>query len=115
MLARAVLHILLYDNPEKGQANAKQTQDRSCPQPAWLPPATTSGLWELVRALRQVDTLEGLEDDLFASYFLTITCSPARHLSGAQQDPPSDASPHSMAVHALARVLHLRGSQQLWS
>ncbi|CAM5090224.1 unnamed protein product [Natator depressus] len=55
--------------------------------------------------------LEGLEDDLFVSYFLTITCSPARHLSGAQQDLPSDASPHSMAVHALARVLHLRGSQ----
>ncbi|CAM5144696.1 unnamed protein product [Eretmochelys imbricata] len=111
MLARAVLHILLYDNPEKGQANAKQTQDRSCPQPAWLPPATTSGLWELVRALGQVDTLEGLEDDLFASYFLTITCSPARHLSGAQQDLPSDASPHrAMAIHpkqALKSILRL--------
>ncbi|CAM2099278.1 unnamed protein product [Caretta caretta] len=44
--------------------------------------------------------VEGLEDDLFASYFLTITGSPARHLSGAQQDLPSDASPHrAMVIH----------------
>ncbi|TFK04209.1 ADP-ribosylation factor 6 [Platysternon megacephalum] len=110
-LTREVLHILLYDSPEKGQANAGQTQDRSWPQPARLPPATTRGLWELVGAMGQADTLEGLEDDLFTSCFLAIACSPERHLSGAQQDLPSDASPRSMAVQALARVLHLRGSQ----
>ncbi|CAM4624658.1 unnamed protein product [Caretta caretta] len=101
MLARAVLHILLYDNPEKGQANAKQTQDRSCPQPAWLPPAVNHkrpvGAGQGPGASGHV---EGLEDDLFASYFLTITGSPARHLSGAQQDLPSDASPHR---HGCAR------------
>ncbi|CAM2097269.1 unnamed protein product [Caretta caretta] len=72
---------------------------------------TTRSLWELVGALGQADTLDGLEDDLFASCFLAIACSLARHLSGAQQDLSSDASPHSMAVQALARVLHLRGSQ----
>ncbi|XP_044861874.1 uncharacterized protein LOC123364116 isoform X4 [Mauremys mutica] len=110
-LTREVLHILLCDSPEKGQANARQSQDRNCPQPARLPPATTGSLWELVGALGQADTLEGLENDLFASCFLAIACSPARHLSGAQQDLPSDASPRSMAVQALARVLHLRGSQ----
>ncbi|XP_074823136.1 maestro heat-like repeat-containing protein family member 1 [Natator depressus] len=97
-LAREVLYILLYDSPEKGRAHARQTQDRSCPQPARLPPATTRGLWELVGALGQADTLEGLEDDLFASCFLTITCSLARHLSGAQQDLPSDASPRRAVV-----------------
>nr|XP_023959794.2 uncharacterized protein LOC103305990 [Chrysemys picta bellii] len=106
-----VLHILLYDSPEKGRANPGQTQDRSCPQPARLPPATTCGLWELIGALGQADTLEGCEDDLFASCFLAIACPPARHLSGAQQDLPSDTSPRSMAVQALARVLRLRGSQ----
>ncbi|XP_065268106.1 maestro heat-like repeat-containing protein family member 1 [Emys orbicularis] len=111
MLTREVLHILLYDSPEKGRANPGQTQDRSCPQPARLPPATTCGLWELIGALGQADTLEGREDDLFASCFLAIACPPARHLSGAQQDLPSDTSPRSMAVQALARVLRLRGSQ----
>ncbi|XP_065421250.1 maestro heat-like repeat-containing protein family member 1 [Chrysemys picta bellii] len=111
MLTREVLHILLYDSPEKGRANPGQTQDRSCPQPARLPPATTYGLWELIGALGQADTLEGREDDLFASCFLAIACPPARHLSGAQQDLPSDTSPRSMAVQALARVLRLRGSQ----
>ncbi|XP_065435365.1 uncharacterized protein LOC135978346 [Chrysemys picta bellii] len=111
MLTREVLHILLDDSPEKGRANRGQTQDRSCPQPARLPPATTCGLWELIGALGQADTLEGREDDLFASCFLAIACPPARHLSGAQQDLPSDTSPRSMAVQALARVLRLRGSQ----
>ncbi|XP_044859109.1 maestro heat-like repeat-containing protein family member 1 isoform X2 [Mauremys mutica] len=38
-LTREVLHILLCDSPEKGQANARQSQDRSCPQPARLLPA----------------------------------------------------------------------------
>ncbi|XP_053898223.1 maestro heat-like repeat-containing protein family member 1 [Malaclemys terrapin pileata] len=111
MLTREVLHILLDDSPEKGRANPGQTQDRSCPQPARLPPATTCGLWELIGALGQADTLEGREDDLFASCFLAIACPPARHLLGAQQDLPSDTSPRSMAVQALARVLCLRGSQ----
>ncbi|XP_044855769.1 maestro heat-like repeat-containing protein family member 1 [Mauremys mutica] len=36
---------------------------------------------------------------------------PAQHLSGVQQDLPSDTSPCSMAVQALAWVLRLRGSQ----
>ncbi|TFK08946.1 Disintegrin and metalloproteinase domain-containing protein 2 [Platysternon megacephalum] len=72
---------------------------------------TTCGLWELVGALGQADTLEGLEDDLFTSCFLAIACSRARRLLGAEQDLPSDASPRSMAVQAQARVLHLRGSQ----
>ncbi|KAM9124616.1 maestro heat-like repeat-containing protein family member 1 [Pangshura tecta] len=111
MLTREVLHILLDDSPEKGWANPGQTQDRSCPQPARLPPATTYGLWELIGALGQADTLEGREDDLFASCFLAIACPPAQHLLGVQQDRPSDTSPRSMAVQALARVLHLRGSQ----
>ncbi|CAM4634983.1 unnamed protein product [Caretta caretta] len=83
MLARAVLHILLYDNPEKGQANAKQTQDRSCPQPAWLPPATTSGLWELVRALGQVDTWR---DSRTTCSRLTSSPSPAPR-PGTSQEP----------------------------
>ncbi|TFK03117.1 WD repeat-containing protein 73 [Platysternon megacephalum] len=93
LLTRGVLHILLYDSPEKGRANPGQTQDRSCPLPARLPPATTCSLWELIGALGQADMLEGREDDLFASCFLAIACPPARHLSGAQQDLPSDASP----------------------
>ncbi|XP_044861877.1 uncharacterized protein LOC123364118 isoform X2 [Mauremys mutica] len=38
-LAREVLHILLCVSPEKGQTNARQSQDRSYPQPAQLPPA----------------------------------------------------------------------------
>ncbi|XP_039374523.1 maestro heat-like repeat-containing protein family member 1 [Mauremys reevesii] len=111
MLTREVLHILLDDSPEKGWANPGQTQDRSCPQPARLPPATTYGLWELIGALGQGDTLEGREDDLFASCFLAIASPPAQHLLGVQQDRPSDTSPRSMAVQALARVLRLRGSQ----
>ncbi|KAH1168596.1 hypothetical protein KIL84_013186 [Mauremys mutica] len=111
MLTREVLHILLDDSPEKGWANPGQTQDRSCPQPDRLPPATTYGLWELIGALGQGDTLEGHEDDLFASCFLAIASPPAQHLLGVQQDWPSDTSPRSMAVQALARVLRLRGSQ----
>ncbi|XP_074925157.1 maestro heat-like repeat-containing protein family member 1 [Chelonoidis abingdonii] len=45
MLTREVLHILLYDSPEKGWANPGQTQDRNCPQPARLPPAVSSHRW----------------------------------------------------------------------
>ncbi|XP_039347272.1 maestro heat-like repeat-containing protein family member 1 isoform X5 [Mauremys reevesii] len=98
MLTREVLHILLDDSPEKGWANPGQTQDRSCPQPARLPPATTYGLWELIGALGQGDTLEGREDDLFASCFLAIACPPAQHLLGVQQDRPSDTSPRRAIV-----------------
>ncbi|KAM7144510.1 maestro heat-like repeat-containing protein family member 1 [Macrochelys suwanniensis] len=112
VLAREVLHILLFDSPERGWANGSETQDGNCPQLARLPPATTRGLWELVGALGRAHVLEGREDDLFVSCFLAVACSPASHLSGAQQNPPTDASPRSMAVQALARVLHLRGSQQ---
>ncbi|XP_039374533.1 maestro heat-like repeat-containing protein family member 1 isoform X7 [Mauremys reevesii] len=96
MLTREVLHILLDDSPEKGWANPGQTQDRSCPQPARLPPTTIYGLWELIGALGQGDTLEGCEDDLFASCFLAIACPPAQHLLGVQQDRPSDTSPRSL-------------------
>ncbi|CAM2100689.1 unnamed protein product [Caretta caretta] len=112
-LAREVLHILLYDSPEKGWAHARQTQDRSCPEPARLPPATTRGLWELVGALGQADTLEGLEDDLFASCFLAIACFPARHLSGAQHVLPSDASPRRSEAGSCSRRPSPRGSLSL--
>ncbi|KAG6925227.1 hypothetical protein G0U57_015107 [Chelydra serpentina] len=44
VLAREVLHILLYDSPERGGANVRETQDGSCLQPDRLPPATTRGL-----------------------------------------------------------------------
>ncbi|CAM4629604.1 unnamed protein product [Caretta caretta] len=85
---------------------SKMQKDASCRES----PLTTRGLWELVGALGQADTLEGLEDDLFASCFLAIACFPARHLSGAQHVLPSDASPRSMAT-GLAWVLLLGGSQ----
>ncbi|TFK01454.1 ankyrin repeat domain-containing protein 45 [Platysternon megacephalum] len=90
---------------------SKTQKDASCRESPAHVAMTTCGLWELIGALGQADTLEGREDNLFTSCFLAIACPPARHLSGVQQDLPSDASPHSMAVQALARVLRLRGSQ----
>ncbi|CAM4465446.1 unnamed protein product [Lepidochelys kempii] len=81
---------LMLNRPRTGAAASQP----SCP------PATTRSLWELVGALGQADTLDGLEDDLFTSCFLAIACSLARHLSGAQQDLSSDASPHrAMVIH----------------
>ncbi|XP_039390701.1 uncharacterized protein LOC120403548 isoform X2 [Mauremys reevesii] len=90
-LTREVLHILRDDSPEKGQANASQTQDRSCPQPAWLLPATTRGLWELIGAPGQADTLDGHEDDLFASCFLTIACP--RHSTSRESSRTCPVTP----------------------